>query len=127
MAPATSFLILLMLCCAGALADYYDEPTPSPPEKPGKCPLDPLENCLPTISPDECKSDDDCPGKQKCCSDLGTRECIDPIEEKPGTCPPPPRTGCPPNLPPGYCEVDTDCPGKQKCCFLDCSSLCIEV
>ncbi|XP_040282861.1 antileukoproteinase-like isoform X2 [Bufo bufo] len=127
MAPVTVSLILLILCCAGALADNHGKP-PRLPEKPGKCPLDPLANSrLPFLPSDQCESDDDCPGKQKCCRIRGTRQCIDPIEEKPGTCPPPPRTGCPPNLPPGYCEVDTDCPGKQKCCFLDCSSLCIEV
>ncbi|XP_040282868.1 perlwapin-like isoform X3 [Bufo bufo] len=117
-----------MLCCAGALADYYDEPTPSPPEKPGQCPLDPLvaNSRLPFLPSDLCESDDDCPGKQKCCSDLGTRLCLQPIEEKPGTCPPPRRTGCSADLPPGKCEVDSDCPGKEKC-YVMFRPECIEV
>ncbi|XP_040282876.1 WAP four-disulfide core domain protein 5-like [Bufo bufo] len=115
-----------MLCCAGALADYYDEPTPSPPEKSGKCPLDPLAKCRPKIPPDQCNLDDDCYGKEKCCRIRCTRECIDPIEETPGTCPPPRRTGCSPYLDPGYCEVDSDCPGKEKC-YVMYRPECIEV
>ncbi|XP_040282872.1 antileukoproteinase-like [Bufo bufo] len=126
MAPVTVSLILLILCCAGALADNHGKP-PRLPEKPGKCPLDPLAKCPPKIPPPTCKFDKNCPGKQKCCRDHCTIKCKDPMEEKPGTCPPPRRTGCPPNLQPGKCEVDSDCPGKQKCCFIDCSSLCIDV
>ncbi|XP_044130487.1 perlwapin-like isoform X2 [Bufo gargarizans] len=119
MAPVTGSLILLILCCAGALADYYDEP-PRLPEKPGQCPLEPLAESPPNISPDRCKSDDDCYGKQKCCRVRGARRCINLIVEKPGTCPPP-LTDCPSDLPPGICKVDSDCPGKQKCCFINCS------
>ncbi|XP_044147266.1 omwaprin-c-like [Bufo gargarizans] len=126
MAPVTGSLILLMLCCAGALEDYYDEPTPSPPEKPGKCSLDPLINCALTIIAEKCKSDYDCYGKQKCCRTLCTRLCIHPIKETPGTCPPVPLTVCSSEMPPGICEVDSDCPGKQKCCVI-CSSQCMDV
>ncbi|XP_040282873.1 WAP four-disulfide core domain protein 5-like [Bufo bufo] len=125
MAPVTGSLILLILCCAAALADNHGKP-PRLPEKPGKCPLDLLENCPPKISPPECELDDDCPGKQKCCRIQCTRKCLKPIEEKPGTCPPP-LTDCPSEMPPGICEVDSDCPGKQKCCVINCSSDCIKV
>ncbi|XP_040282864.1 antileukoproteinase-like isoform X5 [Bufo bufo] len=126
MAPVTVSLILLILCCAGALADNHGKP-PRLPEKPGKCPLDLIAKFrLPFPPSDLCKSDDDCPGKKKCCRFQGNRLCRNPIEEKPGTCPPP-LTDCPSEMPPGICEVDSDCPGKLKCCFIDCSSLCINV
>ncbi|XP_044147288.1 omwaprin-a-like [Bufo gargarizans] len=76
MAPVTVSLILLILCCAGALADTNGKP---PPEKPGECPPSLLIACVEPVD-DLCKSDKECLGKQKCCFFKCNKECKDPIK-----------------------------------------------
>ncbi|XP_040282871.1 WAP four-disulfide core domain protein 2-like [Bufo bufo] len=127
MAPVTGSLIVLILCCAGALADIIDKPPP-PSEKPGRCPPSPQIFCNPTPL-DQCASDTECTGNQKCCRLGCNKSCTVPIIEKPGICPPP-WFVCSPvssDRPLGQCEVDSDCAGNKKCCVRTCTPECIRV
>ncbi|XP_044130733.1 WAP four-disulfide core domain protein 18-like [Bufo gargarizans] len=63
MAPVTVSLVLLILCCAGALADTNGKP---PKEKSWKCPVvNTFARCDSYIR--HCLHDYGCPGNQKCC------------------------------------------------------------
>ncbi|XP_040282870.1 auswaprin-a-like [Bufo bufo] len=127
MAPVTGALIVLILCCAGALADIIDKPPP-PSEKPGRCPPSPYRPCIPH-TPYQCASDTECEGNLKCCRQGCNKSCRVPIIEKPGTCPPP-WFVCSPlssDRPLGDCEVDSDCTGNKKCCNIKCTRQCIIV
>ncbi|XP_044147281.1 antileukoproteinase-like [Bufo gargarizans] len=129
MAPVTGSLILLILCCAGALADNHDKP-PQPSEKPGRCPLSKQIFCNPP-PPYDCNSDKECDGNLKCCRQGCNKSCtapiIDPIIEKPGTCPSP-WFVCPhDDVPFKICTVDSDCTGNRKCCNIKCRQQCIDV
>ncbi|XP_040282877.1 WAP four-disulfide core domain protein 18-like [Bufo bufo] len=65
MAPVTVSLVLLILCCAGALADNNGKP-PKVADKSWKCPVVyTFARCDPYIR--HCLHDYECSGNEKCC------------------------------------------------------------
>ncbi|XP_040204006.1 antileukoproteinase-like isoform X1 [Rana temporaria] len=133
MSPETGSLLLLLLLCAGVTAVNLTTAGPTNDKealavKSGTCPA-PVTICgispsLPRPKP-LCTSDNDCPGKQKCCKPNCRRECTDPLPlEKPGFCPPP-YVNCRFPIPPPQCDSDSDCYGNKKCCSLRCYPECI--
>ncbi|XP_053376969.1 papilin-like [Mercenaria mercenaria] len=101
-------------------------------DKRGTCPsfrgLSRNRRCI-----EQCRSDRDCPGSEKCCIVACSRVCIEPEAReirrpavKTGFCPA--RTdwqgllgACAPT-----CQDDSTCPGNQKCCHHGCGLRCID-
>ncbi|XP_077345432.1 uncharacterized protein LOC143989238 isoform X3 [Lithobates pipiens] len=118
-------------CCTRKCRQECTDPLPS--VKPGTCPA-PATSC--GISPSSprpkplCMNDDDCLGKQKCCTRKCRQECTDPLPSvKPGTCPAPATScGISPSSPrpKPLCMSDDDCLGKQKCCTRKCRQECTD-
>ncbi|KAJ7381019.1 hypothetical protein OS493_004614 [Desmophyllum pertusum] len=113
-------------CCAtGCLQECI---TPPAKVKPGLCPLNdyiPPELC--EVTEDECQEDEDCKGRDKCCSSGCNQECMTPpIEVKPGLCPTVDyidRESC--EVTTDECNEDVDCNGKDKCCATGCIKECV--
>lgn len=90
----------------------------------GECPnIQSWEN---EICSDECKTDKDCVGPQKCCKNAcGAFVCKDPVgmTGKPGQCPylvPVNSDSC------DYeCSSDYDCSDNEKCCSNGCGTQCL--
>ncbi|XP_069089649.1 uncharacterized protein [Pleurodeles waltl] len=115
-------LALLILCTVGPRvlgADPAGVVT-----KPGMCPKDTII-CV-QAEKDQCKNDDDCTGKQKCCNFQCGLKCKAPETEKPGQCPVP-STRCAAPPPPPTCKKDSECPGSQKCCTPVCTQECTNI
>ncbi|KAG8430059.1 hypothetical protein GDO86_018559 [Hymenochirus boettgeri] len=85
-------------------------------EKPGICPR--VKVKCPSVPPKpNCKVDNDCHGKEKCCKRCAMT-CVDPDEERPGFCPMSrERLSCITTLDETICNKDSDCPKNQKCCL----------
>ncbi|XP_040203970.1 WAP four-disulfide core domain protein 8-like isoform X1 [Rana temporaria] len=109
----------LQKCCRELCTNQCRDPVA---EKSGQCPHVGIPNtharfvCL-KINQTACKTDEDCGGQQKCCSEYCVNKCKEPVVVKPGSCP----TGtfhCPMlktnNV--NNCTKDSDCEGKKKCC-----------
>ena len=115
-------------CCAtGCLKECI---TPPVKTKPGECPLNdyiPPELC--EVTEDECEEDEDCKGRDKCCSSGCNLECITPpiiVIEKPGKCPTVDfidRESC--EVTTDECNDDYDCKGRDKCCATGCIQECV--
>ena len=113
-------------CCFSGC--HKDCITPPVKKKPGVCPLNdyiPAELC--EVTDDQCKEDEDCKGRDKCCFSGCNLECMTPpVKKKPGECP------LNDFIPPELCEVtedqckeDEDCKGRDKCCATGCNLECI--
>ncbi|XP_038605980.1 WAP four-disulfide core domain protein 8 [Tachyglossus aculeatus] len=88
--------------------------------KPGACPEAPLGttgNCGL-----QCRSDHDCKGSTKCCSNGCGLVCKFPVFNKPGVCPLDTRSCPQPGRP--LCFSDSHCPLRQKCCYYACHLRC---
>ncbi|XP_067130970.1 uncharacterized protein [Centruroides vittatus] len=90
----------------------------------GACPN--VQSWESEICSDECKTDKDCTGPQKCCKNAcGAYICRDPVgmTGKPGQCPylvPVNSESC------DYeCSSDYDCDDTQKCCSNGCGTQCL--
>ncbi|XP_070557411.1 balbiani ring protein 3-like [Ptychodera flava] len=92
-------------------------------EKPGECPFvrgnDGFGTCV-----EECSSDGDCSGDEKCCSNGCGHTCVKPlaVPEKPGTCPAVQSDSIGACV--EECRDDYDCQGDQKCCSNGCGHVC---
>jgi hypothetical protein len=87
-----------------------------PNPKPGSCPA-PSDY---GICIQDCDSDADCDGDQKCCSNGCGKVCLSPEHNKPGDCPMPSGDGnCV-----DECNVDNECSNSQKCCSTGCGRSC---
>lgn len=102
--------------------------TPKPRPKPGECPLNdyiPPELC--EVTEDNCKNDQDCKGRDKCCATGCNLDCITPpIIEKRGQCPTVDYIdpeACEETT--DQCSVDFDCKGRDKCCATGCIKECV--
>ncbi|KAL3869867.1 hypothetical protein ACJMK2_042494 [Sinanodonta woodiana] len=74
---------------------------------------------------EDCSSDDDCVGSQKCCSNGCGHTCQKPTSvrsstSKPGRCPRISGFGTCVEM----CSSDSDCSGSQKCCSHGCGHSC---
>ena len=116
-------------CCAtGCIKECV---TPPIVVKPGKCPIsDYIAPELCKVTEDECKNDNDCQGKDKCCATGCIKECVTPPGDRPpkvGRCPKPwkglngicDRRG-------DMCDNDDGCNVTAKCCFNGCQKDCIK-
>ncbi|KAK3595252.1 hypothetical protein CHS0354_010860 [Potamilus streckersoni] len=84
--------------------------------KPGTCPKPPpIGSCV-----EQCSSDKECPGGQKCCSNGCGHTCQTPIVRSQRTCP----------IPSGFgtcveeCSSNADCPRGRICCSNGCGHTC---
>ena len=118
----------LKCCFNGCHKECSATPVPKPRPKPGECPLNdfiPPELC--EVTEDNCKNDQDCKGRDKCCATGCNLDCMTPpIPEKRGQCP------IVDYIDPEACEETTDecsedfdCKGKDKCCATGCKNECI--
>ncbi|XP_053429737.1 WAP four-disulfide core domain protein 8 [Nycticebus coucang] len=89
--------------------------------KKGQCPLFPFSARM--ECPASCKSDIDCPEKDKCCDSRCGFVCAKVWTVKPGFCPPKPLKCEKINKP--TCLKDDECPLTEKCCT-DCGLKCME-
>ncbi|XP_039719625.1 WAP four-disulfide core domain protein 8 [Pteropus medius] len=89
--------------------------------KEGRCPYFPFNNHMDCSDP--CKSDNDCPGAEKCCGSMCGFVCAVPWTAKTGFCPRMPSV-CPKINKP-ECLKDEDCPLMEKCCSR-CGLRCLE-
>ncbi|KAH3780673.1 WAP four-disulfide core domain protein 2-like [Dreissena polymorpha] len=88
-------------------------------DKPGFCP--PMTNDEVGLCVYSCSSDNNCPGKQKCCSNSCGRSCQEPTNlDKPGFCPQDASERPCADI----CSSDDSCPGNEKCCRYDCGLSC---
>uniref|UniRef100_A0A2R5L5B6 Uncharacterized protein n=1 Tax=Ornithodoros turicata TaxID=34597 RepID=A0A2R5L5B6_9ACAR len=93
-------------------------------EKEGSCPAATTWETGACV--DECSTDGDCSGPQKCCrSSCGAYVCRDPSGDlgKPGQCPyltPSSGPSCD-----NKCGSDYNCPSAEKCCSNGCGSQCM--
>ncbi|XP_078503314.1 antileukoproteinase-like [Lissotriton helveticus] len=124
--PAATLLLAALLGLCEALPV---EEGCSPAERPGLCPV-PKTRCQAVQAPTEpppCTRDCDCPGAEKCCIPLCTRNCTEPIKVtvKPGKCKKIDRVPCfkPDN---NTCTDDGGCLGDQKCCYMPCGYRCTD-
>ncbi|XP_069461087.1 uncharacterized protein [Ambystoma mexicanum] len=99
---------------------------PKPKPKPGQCPEDNIR-CI-VAEADECTSDRNCTGDQKCCHFHCGLKCMNATAapEKSGSCPLPPMLpACIfPAPPTNECATDQECQDDQKCCDAGCSPQC---
>ncbi|CDW59998.1 WAP domain containing protein, SLPI-like [Trichuris trichiura] len=93
----------------------YKDPIGEEVQKPGSCPAAPAVTGKALF----CRNDNDCDGREKCCSTKVGKECVQPVRwpgpnVKPGSCPPSPvgAVGLA-----SFCQSDFDCMGYQKCCI----------
>ncbi|KAM9316952.1 uncharacterized protein PAF06_008045 isoform 2-T2 [Gastrophryne carolinensis] len=101
-----------------------------PVEKSGQCPAfmphgtHALFRCQ-EINKEQCKNDQDCGGKQKCCTEFCTNRCKDPIELI-SVCPAFDPSICI-TARPGKpdCSNDGNCTDGKKCCCLNCGLKCM--
>ncbi|XP_069461090.1 balbiani ring protein 3-like [Ambystoma mexicanum] len=117
------FLLAVFLLCEVhcALGDIT-------PDKKGSCPLSPSSiNCtaLEKKPVPQCSSDQQCPGKLKCCEYNCSMQCKMAVTDKVGSCPHYDQslskcTG--PVL--DECQNDSECPGAERCCCRDCKRAC---
>ncbi|XP_077341360.1 uncharacterized protein LOC143986826 [Lithobates pipiens] len=108
-------------CCNVQCTMKCDDPKS---EKNGQCPHVGIPNthaffvCR-KINTTACKTDEECGGQQKCCSEYCVNKCKDPVVVKPGSCPTG-KLNCPMLKPNSsynnMCAKDSDCDGKKKCC-----------
>ncbi|XP_071131361.1 uncharacterized protein [Mytilus edulis] len=98
------------------------------PHKTGKCPPVNLAALFcPAELPRKCKTDLNCPGKQKCCRRLCEFVCYNPAPvKKPGKCPfvNLALVDCFSGHLHRRCNDDGSCPGTQKCCRRGCAFIC---
>uniref|UniRef100_A0A8D2L8A4 WAP domain-containing protein n=1 Tax=Varanus komodoensis TaxID=61221 RepID=A0A8D2L8A4_VARKO len=98
--------------------------------KTGLCPLV-RERCRMLDPPNDCDSDGDCPGIQKCCEGFCGRKCVTPVHGirgppvKPGYCRYV-RVRCAMPNPPIRCRKDSVCDGAKKCCVTACGTACVD-
>ncbi|XP_078506266.1 uncharacterized protein LOC144764009 isoform X2 [Lissotriton helveticus] len=89
-------------------------------EKKGLCPMAPsYPTCADLHSPpeNECSTDKQCPGVEKCCEYGCKLQCLNPVHDKVGICPDFNRSICLHSRPaPAECSHDNQCPGTQRCC-----------
>ncbi|XP_070578636.1 WAP four-disulfide core domain protein 2-like [Ptychodera flava] len=92
-------------------------------EKPGQCPSTAGRIGL---CAEMCRSDGDCAGNQKCCSNGCGHSCAPPLDadvQKPGQCP---SAAGSIGICVERCHSDGDCPGDQKCCSNGCGHTCVQ-
>ncbi|XP_040837014.1 antileukoproteinase-like isoform X3 [Ochotona curzoniae] len=125
---SSSLFPVVVLVALGTLAPWAAEGAENV-SKAGACPAQSQVKCLRIVIPD-CQSDGDCPGKQKCCSDVCSVKCVDPVDavepavEKAGKCPVV-ELECLMLNPPNQCETDSQCDGNLKCCKGSCGKACL--
>ncbi|XP_033735426.1 papilin-like isoform X3 [Pecten maximus] len=116
-------------CKAACVNTPVVTPAPKEEHKPGQCPpvaFDRTGTCS-----NECESDYDCQGAQKCCTSVSGcgRSCRSPHGEteefKPGSCPIVPlgRMG----VCVEQCRSDYECLSDQKCCSNGCGHTCQDI
>ncbi|OCT60536.1 WAP four-disulfide core domain protein 3 [Xenopus laevis] len=105
----------LLLLCLAVLG------TSVPAGKPGKCPSERFLTEDFVSHDTRCRSDNDCKGTKKCCSDNGDKFCKPPAQEKPGTCP---RATQMPRVT-DFCTSDSECPKRSKCCLYNGGKTCV--
>ncbi|KAM4830642.1 antileukoproteinase-like [Urocitellus parryii] len=126
---SSSLLPLVVLLALGTLAPLAVEGSGNESLKAGACPARPQVRCIRYEEP-QCRSDWQCPGKQRCCPDYCGIKCLDPVavprsvESKPGKCPVV-KGQCMMLNPPNHCETDSQCDGDFKCCLGMCGKLCV--
>ncbi|KAM8774547.1 WAP four-disulfide core domain protein 8 [Rhynchonycteris naso] len=89
--------------------------------KKGRCPLFPSESRM--ECPGSCKSDNDCPGSDKCCKSMCGFVCSTAWAVKPGFCPQKLPTCL--KIAKPKCQKDEDCPVSEKCCS-QCGLKCLD-
>ncbi|XP_075383874.1 antileukoproteinase [Tenrec ecaudatus] len=119
---------LAVLLALAALLPWTVEGAEEMSEKAGGCPPIPQTKCN-GYQDRECKSDWQCPRKQKCCPGACGIKCLDSVDhfasdEKPGKCPVV-NIQCLMLNPPNHCEKDGQCQGNLKCCLGMCGKVCM--
>ncbi|KAM4772437.1 uncharacterized protein WCC33_004149 [Rhinophrynus dorsalis] len=121
-----SLFLGLILCTVGSWAQK--EPAEPELKKPGTCPLDvsyPTCGTNPTGFVSDCKNDNDCDGKEKCCYSGCRYRCLLPLEEKVDACPYFNASICITMRPlPAQCSNDNQCQGTDRCCCFSCRHQC---
>ncbi|KFO30249.1 antileukoproteinase [Fukomys damarensis] len=124
-----SLFFLVVFLALGTLETLAAEGSRKRSQKAGACPPRKQVVCIRYEKP-ECKSDWQCPGEKKCCTDYCGIKCLDPVDisksgrKKPGKCPVT-NAECLMLNPPNFCEKDGQCEGKLKCCKGMCGKACI--
>ncbi|KAK6184837.1 hypothetical protein SNE40_007209 [Patella caerulea] len=114
-------------CCKGPCSKYCADPTTAV-VKPGTCPTPPNPAVVLCALPltDNCTSDSQCTGDNKCCPHPCGKYC-GLLKPKPGNCPKLPASAflvkC---LPIDRCQNDEECPIAQKCCRQGCGNRCVD-
>ncbi|XP_042550635.1 antileukoproteinase [Dipodomys spectabilis] len=126
---SSSLLLVVVLFALGILASWVVEGSEKGAVKAGACPSRRPANCLVFEKP-KCKSDWQCPGKQKCCRDYCGIKCLNPVDiskpvnKKSGRCPVV-DAHCLMLNPPNLCETDSQCERNYKCCPGMCGKACV--
>ncbi|KAG8525040.1 Antileukoproteinase, partial [Galemys pyrenaicus] len=116
----------LLRCLGGPWAEL--SALSSAAVKAGSCPQRPLAKCI-QFEGVQCQSDWQCPEKKKCCQDMCTMKCMDPVNlsnpvRKPGQCPAV-YGECKMLNPRNQCETDGQCADNLKCCRGLCGKVCV--
>ncbi|XP_034351883.1 antileukoproteinase [Arvicanthis niloticus] len=120
---------LMVFLALGILAPWTVEGGKNDAIKAGACPAKKTAQCLKVQKP-ECRTDWECPGKQRCCPDACGVKCMSPVSirkpvmKKPGRCLKV-QGRCLMLNPPNHCRRDGECEGKYKCCEGMCGKVCL--